>query len=389
MKKSLKKRPVRVLKKNLVNELESAFFKNKLIEHSVAIDIEKFVVSKDVVVKDALKLLNECEGRVLFVVEDANKLIGALTDGDVRRYIINGGNIDDDIANIYNRNPVYVYSGYKIKDVKQLMSESRIESVPVLDRDRRVIDVLLWDSIFGSPIVSDKKKLNIPVVIMAGGKGTRLDPFTRILPKPLVPIEDRPVIELIIDRFLEYGIDLFYISVNHKSRILKAYFEECNPNYRLRWIEEGEPLGTAGCLRFLSGRISGPFFVCNCDTIVHLDCAEIFKYHCEKGNDITVVASCKRYDVPYGICETSKDGTLVQIREKPAFTFNVNIGLYLLNDSVLKYIPPGKHYSFVELLTTVKNNGGRVGVFRIRRDSWTDVGEWELYRHAIQIFRGA
>ena len=327
------------------------------------------------------------EGKIVYVVGDGNELSGALSGGDIRRYIVNGGNLEDNVECACNTEPVCVHSDYDIDEVKKLMLKHQVGSVPVIDRHRQVTDVLLWDTVFREYPRPARKKLSIPVVIMAGGKGTRLDPFTRVLPKPLIPIENTPVIELVFEKFLEYGISQFYVSINHKSRIIKAYFEEWNPDYRIRWVEEEKPLGTAGALKLLEGKIAGPFFVSNCDVIVNGDYVRIYDYHRDKGNEITIVASPKKYTIPYGVCEVQSDGTLVGISEKPSYNFLVNIGVYLVNESVLKYIPPDTAFDFTELVAEVQRNNGKVGVFPIEEDRWQDVGEWDVYRKATQIIR--
>ncbi|MHC4173289.1 MAG: sugar phosphate nucleotidyltransferase [Planctomycetota bacterium] len=347
--------------------------------------MRKLLIEKSVFVKEAMECMGKGANKILFVIEDGDRLFGTLTDGDIRRHILDGGGFDENIADICNQNPLYVYSGYQIDNVRRILLKNRIECVPVLNRDRRIIDILSWADVFDHDGEPQRAKLNIPVVIMAGGKGERLDPFTKVLPKPLVPIGSKPIIELVIERFLEHGIEKFYLSVNHKSKIIKAYFSQWERNYQIYWIEEDKPLGTAGSLKLLDGKISGPFFVSNCDIIAYIDYAEIFDYHQKKGNDITLVASTKQYNIPYGICEIENEGTLMQINEKPEYNFLVNIGLYLVNDTALKCIPCGRQYDFLEFISAVKQNQGKVGVFTINEDSWFDVGEWKEYRKTMKV----
>jgi len=335
-----------------------------------------------------MKRLDRVEGQALYVVDDRNRLLGAITDGDIRRYLMNGNPSEHDISEIYTRNPIRVRTGYQIEEIRRLMQAHKIESVPVVDADDRVVEVVIWETAFRGSSHLARRKLDVPVIIMAGGKGTRMDPFTRILPKPLVPIDDRPVIELVIERFLAHGIDKFFLSVNHKSRILKAYFEESNPQYRIRWIEEDKPLGTAGGLRLLEGKIEGPFIVSNCDIIVNADLADLLDYHQGRRNHITVVGSLKRYHIPYGLCEIQNDGTLIRLREKPEYELLVNIGLYVVNDLVLRWIPPDRNFDFTDLISTAMQNGAKVGVYPIGENDWIDVGQWEVYRNAIKVFQG-
>ncbi|NLH16400.1 MAG: NTP transferase domain-containing protein [Phycisphaerae bacterium] len=349
---------------------------------------QDFLISFSMSVRDTMKRLNQVEGQALYVVDEGGRLLGSVTDGDIRRYLMNGNPAEHDISEIYTRNPVRIRIGYRSPEVRRLMQTHKIESVPVVDADDRVVEVLLWETAFRETGRLTRRKLDVPVIIMAGGKGTRMDPFTRILPKPLVPIDDRPVIELVIERFLAHGLDKFFLSVNHKSRILKAYFEEANPQYRIRWIEEDKPLGTAGGLRFLEGKINGPFFVSNCDIIVNADLAGLFEYHQARQNEITIVASLKRYPIPYGLCEIENDGTLIRLREKPEYDLLVNIGLYVVNDSALRWIPPDQYFDFTDLIVAAKQKSAKVGVYPIEENDWIDVGQWEVYRNAIKVFQG-
>ncbi len=351
-------------------------------------DIRFFLIPATAQVKEAMKRLDQMEGKTLYVVDPEDRLLGALTDGDIRRYLMNDHPVENDLSGIFNRNPIRIRSPFDLHAVRQMMVSNRIESVPVVDADQRIIDVLLWEAVRDENRRPTRRTLDLPVIIMAGGKGARLDPFTRILPKPLVPIDQKPVIEWVMERFLEHGITTYYLSVNHKSRILKAYFEEWNPQYRIRWIEEEQPLGTAGSLKLLEGKISETFFVTNCDIIVNMDCAAMLDYHQSRGNDMTLAVSIKRYHIPYGICEIQNDGSLIRIREKPEYDLLVNIGLYLVNQTVLRWIPAGQSFDFTDLISAAQTHRGRVGVYPIEEDDWIDVGQWELYQKAIRVFQG-
>ena len=225
---------------------------------------------------------------------------------------------------------------------------------------------------------------------MAGGKGTRLDPVTKVLPKPLIPIGDKSIIKIIIDRFCEYGIKKFYITLNYKSRMIKAFFEDLNSSlkskYNIVYIDEIKPLGTGGSLKLLQNKIQGPFFVSNTDILIEADYSEILKFHIENKNDITLVASIKNFDIPYGVCEIENGGTLLKIREKPEFSFLVNTGMYIVNSDMIRIIPRNQLYHLTHLMEDVKARKGKVGVYPISDKSWIDIGEWEKYRKALELF---
>jgi NDP-sugar pyrophosphorylase family protein len=244
--------------------------------------------------------------------------------------------------------------------------------------------MLTWAKVFKNGEKKKLQSLDVPVVIMAGGKGTRLEPFTYVLPKPLVPIHEKPVIEHLLESFTDVGVHEFIITLNYKARIMKAFFEELNPSYTVDFVVEQEPLGTAGSLKFLEGRFDLPFMVTNCDIIIKTDYLNLYKFHQKNNYDITLVASMKNYTIPYGTCELNADGHLEHINEKPEYDFLVNTGLYVLNSNVLELIPAGKFYHITHLIEDVKNSGKRVGVYPIADDAWIDVGQWAEYKKAVE-----
>lgn len=342
------------------------------------------LVHKGTCIRDAMQKLEENEKRILFVVDPQLHLLGTVTDGDIRRWILAEGGLKGMVEQVCNTGPYVVGTDYDPEDVRQAMLDKKIGSVPVLNRESQVIDILLWENLFGKSLErKPRRPIHLPVVIMAGGKGTRLDPFTRVLPKPLVPVGDRTVIEIIIDSFVDYGIDTFYISVNYKSKIIKSYFEELNPEYSIMYIHEDKPLGTAGSLRSLYGMIDTPIIVTNCDIILKMDYRDMVDFHLTNKNDITLVASMKNYNIPYGICEIENGGILTRIQEKPEYNFLVNTGMYILENEILDLIPENELFHITQLIEKVKEAGGRIGVYPIGDKSWIDIGEWSEYKKAL------
>jgi len=340
-------------------------------------------VQPDITIRQAMKALDKTAEKCLLVVNENRKLLGTLTDGDLRRIILAGVKFSENISSGYNKAPtVLIKEKYTTEEAKQLLLDFKLDLIPVVDRNRMVVDYITWSKI-GGESQSKKSMGNVPIVIMAGGKGTRMEPFTKILPKPLVPVHDKPIIEHIIERFTALGCSDFYLTLNYKGRILKAYFEELQPDYRIHFLEEQEPLGTAGSLRFLDGKFNQPIFVTNCDVIIKGDYASLYEFHQKGGYDISLVASAKEYIIPYGTCELNSEGHLSHINEKPSFDFLVNTGLYVLNPNVLKLIPENKFYHITHLIEDAKNQGKKVGVFPIDDDAWIDVGQWVEYKQAL------
>ena len=329
--------------------------------------------------------MNITGSKCLVVIDEAGSFLGTLSDGDIRKSILNETNIYDSINKFYNSNPTYFdQHKYSNQEAKNIFIKYNHDLIPVIDKERKVVEVLTWAQMFESNGKDNVKLLNVPVVIMAGGKGTRLKPFTNVLPKPLIPIKDKTIIEHIIDRFVKVGCDEYHITVNYKARILKAYFEELQTSYQINYIEENKPLGTAGSLYGLDKVFSNPFFVTNCDTIIKADYQDLYHYHCNKNNDITLVASAKEYIIPHGTCKLNGEGLLSAINEKPKQNFLVNTGLYVISPCVLSHIPDDSLFHITQLIETVCNKGGRVGVFPIDDDAWIDVGQWEEYQKAVK-----
>lgn len=345
----------------------------------------QFLIEKDESVLDSMKKLDETANKILFVIDKSGVLIGSLTDGDIRRWILSGNQLSDKVNKVCHKSPTYVYENYSSQEVKEIMLTKNIECIPVLSSNKTIRDVLfLVDLLHDVKPEKPKKKMNYPVVIMAGGFGTRLAPFTTILPKPLIPVGDKSIVEHIIEKFLPYGINVFYMTVNHKSKIIESYFEDVEKEYSLKLVKEDKPLGTAGSLKLIKDELDDIFFVTNCDIIIHTDYSEIVDFHINSGYDITLVSSMMHYKIPYGICEIDKGGSLVEIREKPEYNFLISTGMYILNKKILDLIPDDELFHITHLIEVVKKQGGTVGVFPISEKSWNDTGEWDEYKKTVK-----
>lgn len=337
-------------------------------------------------IKEAMEALDKTAEKVLLVVDDEQTLIGTLTDGDVRRYILRGGELSGTIKDAYNSKPIFIFlEDYDKEKIKQVLVKNKINLVPILDQNRMVVNFITWEKAFGNNRRTGDTKLDAPVVIMAGGSGTRLVPFTRVLPKALIPVGEKPVIDHIISRFIAYGISEFYLTVHHMSKIIRAYFEEKEPNYNISIAEETEPRGTAGCLTLLRDKLDKPFFVSNCDIIIEANYADIYRFHTKNNYDITLVASAKQFNIPYGICELNGDGRLKRIREKPEYNFLANTGLYVLNPDVISLIPDEGLFHITQLIEKIKENKGTIGVYPVSENAWIDVGQWDEYRKSLKV----
>ena len=340
-------------------------------------------------IKEAMEALDKTAEKVLLVVDDDQRLIGALTDGDIRRHILKERDLIGTIQSAYNKKPFFVFQeDLDIEKIKHILTKNIIDLVPILNQGRKVVDFVTWEKAFGNNRRSGDQKLDASVVIMAGGRGTRLEPFTKVLPKPLIPVGDKPIIDHIIDRFRDYGISEFYLTIHHMSKIIQAYFEEKEPDYSIGFAEEDEPRGTAGSLKLLADKLNKPFFVSNCDIIIETDYADLYRFHMQNNYDITLVASAKQFNIPYGICELNGGGSLERIKEKPEYNFLVNAGMYVLNPAVLELIPDNQLFHITHLIDKIKEKGGQTGVYPVSENAWIDVGQWAEYRKSLKVIEG-
>lgn len=339
-------------------------------------NIEKITIKGEETILFALKRMDILERKLLIIIKN-DKFIGLLSVGDIQRAIIKNLPFDTLVTSIIRDDIRVAYIGDDKEKIKADMIEERIECMPVIDKDSNLVDVIFWEDILGGK-TDLFERINIPVVIMAGGEGTRLKPLTNILPKPLIPIVDKTIIEDIMDRFVLAGCNKFYISVNYKAEMIKHYLESLhNPAYSLQFFQEEKPLGTAGSLYLLSDKLSSTFFVTNCDIIVKQDLDEVYKYHKDNKNDITIVAALKHYKIPYGTIESGIDGILTSLSEKPEIVFKINSGVYILEPDTISQIPQDEFFHITDLILKIKRKKGRVGVFPISEKSWQDYGLFE------------
>ena len=345
---------------------------------------EKYIISIDNTCIDALKQMDAIHSKVLIVIAE-NKFVGILTIGDIQRAIIKNINIRSKISDIIDCKKIYAKETDSLDDIKRTMYAIRAELMPVIDKNGSLIKVYFWDDFFGDKQKLPCKNIHLPVVIMAGGKGTRLQPLTNIYPKPLIPIGEKTIVEMIMDKFVSYQCSDFYISVNYKADVIRNYFDFINnPKYHITYFQEEKPMGTAGSLRLLKDQLHSTFFVSNCDILIKENYADILEYHKNNGNDLTVVAALKTYSIPYGTIITGENGILESIEEKPNLTFKINTGLYILEPSVLDEIPDD-FFHITHLMEKLQKKGARVGVYPISQNDWVDMGDWKEYLKLVRV----
>ena len=332
-------------------------------------DVLEFLIDEEATMINAMEQLDKTSTKILFVTKSGN-FVAALTDGDIRRWILKKGNLDAKVKNIANYNPKFLYEVEKNKS-KEFMKMHSIEALPIVDDNMNILTVILWND----EEVELKRNLEVPVVIMAGGLGKRLYPYTKILPKPLIPIGEIPIVEHIINRFYRHGSDQFYLVVNHKKNMIKAYFNEIEKAYKVDYVDEDKPLGTGGGLSLLKGKIDSTFILSNCDILIEEDYEKIYNYHKKENNLITMVCSLKNIKIPYGVIEISETGEIESMKEKPELSFFTNTGMYIVEPKIIEELEEDKPIGFPDIIEQYKAKGEKIGVYPISENSWMDMGQ--------------
>ena len=354
-------------------------------EHSPFFEkIKNRCIGPDNTLLEGMKLMDEIMVKTLFVFNGSH-FEGIVTLGDIQRAIINNIALIEPISRILTKNKIYGYIFEGDEAIKDKMRRMRAEVMPILDNQGELVDVWFWGDLFKKTDLSKRDKINLPVVIMAGGKGTRLKPITNVIPKPLVPIGEKTILETILDQFEEIGCTKFYMSVNYKADIMKYYLSQLEHKYDIEFFQEDKPLGTIGSVSLLKGKITTPFFVSNCDSINEQDYRDVWDYHVSNHNDMTIVTMVKSFKIPYGVIETGEDGLMTALKEKPEQTYQVNTGVYILNPDLISEIPEGEFFHITHLMEKVQARGGRVGCFPVSEHSWKDMGEWSEYLRMIKV----
>jgi dTDP-glucose pyrophosphorylase len=345
--------------------------------------IENRVISSSTSILDAMKKMDVEKVKLLFVFHEG-KFNSILTIGDIQRAIIKGNSLMEPVFGIMSPNKIYGKPTDSKEDIRGKMQKLHAECMPIVDEAGELVDVLFTQDVFDKR-QPERVKIDLPVVIMAGGKGTRLKPLTNVIPKPLVPIGDKTILEVIMDQFEGIGCKKFYMSVNYKSDMMRYYMSQLEHRYDIEFFEEPKPLGTIGSVSLLKGKIKTPFFVSNCDSINEQDYRDVWDYHVQNHNDMTIVTMVKSFKIPYGVIETGEDGLMTALKEKPEQTYQVNTGVYILNPELIDEIPEGEFFHITHLMEKVQSRGGRVGCFPVSEHSWKDMGEWREYLRMINV----
>jgi len=347
------------------------------------IQYKEISIYKEAAISDALKQMDAVKKKLLLVLNKDFTFHSLISIGDIQRAIIANLPVTTPIYKILRDEVMVAHINDNPEEIKNHIRQKRNDFMPVIDAENNIVNIIFWEDLFKER--QSAIQFNLPVVIMAGGRGSRLKPLTNVIPKPLIPINEKTIIEDIMDRFVIHGCHQFYLSINYKAELIRYYFDNLNNvSYSIDYFQEEKPLGTAGSLSMLKGKINQTFFVSNCDILIDQDYSEILKYHRENKNDITIVAALKHYSIPYGTIETSDNGQLAKLTEKPELTFKINSGMYIIEPNVINKVPTDKVFHMTDLIDSMVLSGSKVGVFPVSEGSWEDIGELRGYLNLIK-----
>lgn len=335
-------------------------------------NLKDILIHANCTIREVLEKLNRGGKGIVLVIDDEQRLIGTITDGDVRRAILKGASIDDEINGIVHKNPIYIEEGATKEKIKDIFIRRAIKQIPVIDRKGIVVDLISINDI----LIPEGK--DHPVIIMAGGLGTRLKDLTKEVPKPMLKVGQDPILYHIINNFKQYGYNKMLITVNYKAKIIENYFQDGYAyGVKISYIKEKERLGTAGGIKLAEDYLDKPFFVINGDIFTNLNVDNMMKYHLDNEFDLTIAVKEYFYKVPYGVIKTNGD-MVKSVNEKPETKYLINGGIYCLNPEAIKLIPNGKYYEITDLINTCIEKGLKVGYYKIE-EYWMDIGKLEDY----------
>jgi len=351
-------------------------------------NFQEYIVNPETSIREAVTKMDK-GGEGFLAICQGEKLVAILTDGDFRRAVLTGVDLSNFVLTISNQKFVFLDTTDKDK-IDEVFEKIPINHLPIIlegKLERIVFRHAFYEGSVKSERLFAPAFRDSPVVIMAGGKGTRLKPYTNILPKPLVPVGSKSLVEHILEKFRVYGCSNFYLTLNHKAAIIRAYIEQL-PHWRdcVKFVEEEKPLGTAGALHLLKGKLSRSFFLTNCDTLLLADYGTVYKFHISNNHSITIVGAVMNHKVPYGVCEVDKNGGLIQFKEKPETDYIVNTGFYLIEPNVLDLLEPGEVCGMNTLIHKAQESGLTIGVFPVMSHQWKDFGDMVHFQKEIQGF---
>lgn len=345
----------------------------------VVMNSEHLFISPDSKIIEAIQCIEKNGVQIALVVDKARRLLGTVTDGDVRRAILAGQPLTGLVGDVMTKNPSTAAAGSDDWELLRVMRKMDIRQLPLLDIGGRVSEIRTLKELLARP-----RRPNL-VVLMAGGLGTRLRPLTDHVPKPMIPVGGKPLLETILENFIDHGFENFLISLNYRGNMIRDHFGDGRRwGVSVDYLEEDRRMGTAGCLALLPDRPNEPFFIMNGDILTSVNFGQILQFHCDNGAVASMAVHEHAMQVPYGVVEV-QNHELVKITEKPVQNYFVNAGIYLLDPETVDRIPVDKPYDMPELFQSLLRDGRKIVAFPIW-EYWRDIGHPSDLHRAEQEF---
>ena len=341
------------------------------------IDINVIKLTRKSTIEEALKIIDFGAIKIALVVDEDNRLIGTISDGDIRRAILQNNTLESTIENIYYKTPTVANINDTKEDIVNLCTTKNIYQIPVIDEESRVVTVEVLDKLL------KVKEYDNKVVLMVGGLGTRLRPLTENTPKPMLPVGGKPILQTIVEKFASYGFVNIIMCIGYKSETIQNFFGNGSKfGVKIEYVIEEKRMGTAGALSLLTEKQKPkkPFFVMNGDLLTNINFEHLFDFHLKNKSKATMCVREYDFQVPYGVVNIDK-GEIVAIDEKPVHKFFVSAGIYMLDETVLDSIPKDEFYDMPTLFELLIENKGKVMSFPLR-EYWLDIGRLEEYKKA-------
>jgi dTDP-glucose pyrophosphorylase len=341
-------------------------------------ELKRFVIAKGQTIRQAMMVINENWREIVFVEDDSGKLAGTVTDGDIRRGLLSGFSFDTSIEIVMNKSFTFVDPEVDRARALDLMKAKGILQIPIVDRDMRLVGIHFLQELLGTSIKPNA------AVIMAGGKGVRLRPVTETIPKPMVPVAGRPILERVILHLVGFGIRQIYVAINYMGEMIEEHFGDGSSlGCELHYLKEDKWLGTGGALSLLPSAQEHPLIVMNGDLITQANVGNMLEFHEAEQCEATVGVSVYPLHIPFGVAR-KQGNRLLELHEKPTEHFLINTGIYVLNPSTLSLVPKDEEFPITSLIQGLLANDMRVGAFLIEEE-WIDIGRQKDLKKANGI----
>ena len=342
-------------------------------------NIENLLITENITIKEALKVIDKGAIRIALVVDENNKLLGTLSDGDIRRGLLKNHTLEDSIKELYFKTPITALYSESKERIIQKAIKNEVYQIPIVDENNYLLDIINL-----ATLLTVTKKRN-RVILMAGGLGTRLRPLTEDIPKPMLKVGNKPILETIIKNFASHGFVNITISLNYKAEIIREYFKDGSDfGVNIDYVEENTRLGTAGALSLLKEQPNEPFFVMNADLLTDVNFSNLLDFHCFGNANATMCVREYEYQIPYGVIEI-ENSSIASIVEKPIKKFFVNAGIYVLSPNIFEFIPKNEFFDMPTLFNILIEKEKKVLSFPIH-EYWLDIGRIEEYKKANEEY---